>query len=230
MIILVQHDDANGVTYRDLILQETQAMEPDRSLLDGLNGFSLPEPTPGAVVLRDDVGHRGASPDEDASSWLQSWSLSGWERFDQAYRDASETAKNRGTQLVIRPSSSGMLSDAVCTLNWCTRGGGQDAMILLDPLGWVVPSMMRDIADHLDRIVELCEQMASHGRVWGLLARSVDWNEDRSCLIPASMTAGVLEPDMLDEKLRPLIRAVRRCVLIEPSDIARIEPGAGIES
>ncbi|MCA9275471.1 MAG: hypothetical protein KDA29_05555 [Phycisphaerales bacterium] len=227
MIILIQHDDPHGKVYRDLVLGETHAIEPERSLLEGL---IVPVPTPDAVVLGDDVGHRGASPDEDASSWLQSWSQLGWERFDQAFRDASETAGNSGTQLVIRPSSTGMLSDAVCTLNWCTRGAGQGAMLLLDPLGWVVPSMMRDIEDHLDRITELCEQMVAHGRVWGVFMRSVDWNADKSRLVPASVGAGAIDQGMLDEKLRPLIESARRCVLLDPSDIARIEPGPPIES
>ena len=146
------------------------------------------------------------------------------------YLTRQDLMKAKGTQLVIRPSSSGMLSDAVCTLNWCTRGGGQDAMVLLDPMGWIVPSMMRDLEDHLDRIVELCLEIIAHRRVWGIMVRSIAWNADRSGLFPSSMSSGEPDEAMLGKKLRPLLANPVWRVLWDESDIARIHPDASIES
>jgi len=145
------------------------------TLLDWVDAPQAAQADAPRLVLHDDVGHTGASPDDDARSWLASWSQSGWERFDSAYRQARSRADALGIELLIQPSSRGMLSDAISTLNWCTRGGGQDATLLLDPIGWVVPSMMRDLPDHLDRINELCLEMIEHGRVGLLLLRAFEW-------------------------------------------------------
>lgn len=131
------------------------------------------------LVVHDDAGHHGDNPDADARSWLASWSQSGWEQFDAAFRNASRRAQDTQIQLLIQPSSRGMLSDAVSTLNWCTRGGGQEATLLLDPIGWIVPSMMRDIGDHLERIDELCVEMINQGRVGVVLIRALEGTELR---------------------------------------------------
>lgn len=125
------------------------------------------------LVLHDDAGHAGSEPDDDASSWLASWSQAGWERFDTTYRRAKSRGDEHGVELLIQPSCVGMLSDAISTLNWCTRGGGQDATLLLDPMGWVVPSMLCDLQDHLVRINDLCLEMVGQGCVGLVLVRSL---------------------------------------------------------
>lgn len=228
MSILIRDQRSTHAIYYPLDDADPIAIEPAGSIFDPQ--IDAIGPSPDVIILSDDAGHSSDSPDDDAGSWLRSWSQSGWERFDQAFRDARELVQSKDAQLVIRSSSSGMLSDAVCTLNWCTRGGGQDTKILLDPMGWIVPSMMRDLEDHLDRIVELCQEMIAHRRVWGIVVRSIAWNEDRSGLVPSSMSAGEPDEAMLGQKLNPLLANPVWRVVWDESDIARIHPDASIES
>lgn len=228
MSMLIRDQRSTHAIYHALGDTDPIAIEPTGSIFDPQ--IDTIGPTPDVIILSDLAGHSSDSPDDDAGSWLRSWSESGWERFDQAFRDARDLVQAKDAQLVIRPCSSGMLSDAVCTLNWCTRGGGQDARLLLDPMGWIVPSMMRDLEDHLDRIVELGLEMIAHGRVWGIIARSIAWNADRSGLVPSSVSSGEPDETMLDKKLRPLLTNPVWRVLWEESDIARIDPDASVES
>ncbi len=177
------------------------------------------------VILQDHDPKKVKTPDEDPQSWLSGWSQGGWERFDAGYRVALTKAELMHAKVVLRPSAAGMLSDAVSTLNWCTRGGGRQASILLDPMGWIVPSMMRDLEDHLDRISELAIELQSHGRVWGVLVRSVIPSADQSTLAPCPLHAGELASDMILEKLGGLINACERVIVADPSDITRISAG-----
>ena len=227
MSILIRETHNGHAIYHPINDTDPTAFEPGGSVLDPQIGTL--DPMPGVVILSDDAGHASAAPDDDAGSWLRSWSQTGWEQFDDAFRNAREQIQSKDATLVIRPSSSGMLSDAVCTLNWCTRGGGQDARLLLDPMGWIVPSMMRDLEDHLDRIVELCKEMIAHQRVWGIVVRSIIWNEDRSGLESAALGSGDADPEMILEKLRPLLGSGAYIIAIDPSDIPRIQPVASIE-
>ncbi len=228
MRILIRDQRSEHSAYHPIENDEPIAIETGGSISEpAIDSIDL---IPGAIILSDDAGHASDSPDDDAGSWLRSWSQSGWEEFDRSFRKAQDLMKTKGTQLVIRPSSSGMLSDAVCTLNWCTRGGGQDAMVLLDPMGWIVPSMMRDLEDHLDRIVELCQEMITHRRVWGIIVRSVAWSEDGSGAKSCPLGSGDADGAMILSKLRPLMDACERTIVTDPSDIPRIKPGASIES
>jgi len=228
MRILIRDQRSGHSAYHPIENDELIAIETGGSISDpDIDSIEL---FPSAVILNDDAGHASNSPDADARSWLQSWSQSGWDEFNRAFRKAQDILKTKGTQLVIRPSSSGMLSDAVCTLNWCTRGGGQDAMVLLDPMGWIVPSMMRDLEDHLDRIVELCQEMVAHRRVWGIIVRSISRNVDRGGTESCPLGSGDADGAMILSKLRPLIDACERTIVTDPSDIPRIQPGASIES
>ena len=174
------------------------------------------------VILQDHDPKKVKGPDEDPQSWLSSWSQNGWERFDAGYRVALTKAQLMQAQVVLRPSADGMLSDAVSTLSWCTRGGGKQASILLDPMGWIVPSMMRDLEDHLDRISELALEIQEHGRVWGILVRSVTPSADQSSLTPCPLHAGEPASELIMEKLSGLIDACERVIVADPSDIARI--------
>lgn len=233
MRILIREQRSGHSVYHPIENDEIVAIETGGSISDPDIGSIDLIPSaviPSAVILSDDAGHASDSPDADARSWLQSWSQSGWDEFDRSSREAQDLMKAKGTQLVIRPSSSGMLSDAVCTLNWCTRGGGQDAMVLLDPMGWIVPSMMRDLEDHLDRIVELCQEMVTHRRVWGIMVRSISWNADRSATESSALGSGDADGAMILSKLRPLMDACELTIVTDPSDIPRIQPGASIES
>jgi hypothetical protein len=220
MSILIRDEHEGVVEYRSHEDSSLYAIEAGGSVVNP--GLERVDRVPGALIVSDDAGHSASSPDDKPDSWLMSWSQTGWAAFDRAYHETRERADSMSTQLLIRPSSSGILSDAVCTLNWCARGGGQDAQLFLDPIGWVVPSMMRDIEDHLDRIVELCLEMVDRGRVWGVLLRSVRWDEDQTVLIPASVVSGQIDTEMILSKLGPLIRASGRCALLDVLDIPRI--------
>lgn len=228
MSILIREARNGHAIYHTQSEPEPVAIEPGGSVFDPqVDAITL---EPDAIILSDDAGHSSESPDDDSASWLRSWSQSGWERFDQAFRDARELVGSKNAQLVIRPSSSGMLSDAICTLNWCTRGGGQDANLLLDPMGWVVPSMMRDLEDHLDRMVELCHEMMTHRRVWGVMVRSIVWNEDRSGFDSCPLDAGSADAELIVRKLDALVRASERTIVVDGADIARIHADASDES
>ena len=168
------------------------------------------------VLVHDRIAVQQDDPDRDAESWIRSWSQSGWESFDSTLRSARLRAEELGVELLLRPSSAGMLSDAVCTLSWVARGGGQDARLMLDPMGWIVPSMLRDLPDHLDRIEELCIEMIEHGRVSCVLIRSLR-TEEAGQLIESSLGDG--EPDALVilKHLSTLIeRAPEIAVLAQP--------------
>ena len=123
-----------------------------------------------------------------------------------------------GSELLVCPSSTGMLSDAVCTLNWVARGGGQDAQLMLDPMGWVVPSMMRDLQDHLDRIAGLCVEMIEHGRVACVLLRSCSGEQ----LERASLIDGDADSRSIVEHLSPLIGRAPEIVVLSEADLGLV--------
>lgn len=199
--------------YLDTEDRSVFAHDAGMTLIDWADGQGEQSSDIDRLVLRDDAGHRGTNPDEDAQSWLTSWSQSGWDRFDSAYRHAKSRAESLGIELLVQPSSQGMLSDAVSTLNWCARGAGQDACLLLDPVGWVVPSMMRDLDDHLERINELCIEMIEQGRVGVVLLRSVD----RAPLLHEEGTAA-----MIVSGLSGLIKRADTIAVLDERDLAVI--------
>lgn len=171
------------------------------------------------VIVHDRLGHRGDNPDQDAQSWLQSWSQSGWEQFDRLHEHARTVAQSLGAELLLCPNSAGMLSDAVCTLNWVARGGGQQARLMLDPMGWVVESMSRDLPDHLDRIAALCVEMIEHDRVACVLVRS----SAGEGMDPVSLGAGDVDPGMLVERLGPLLTRAPEIAVLEETDLGLLE-------
>lgn len=167
------------------------------------------------LIVLDRLPNHGGEADSDARSWLESWSQSGWERFDAMHARARDRAIEQGVQLLVRPSGTGMLSDAVSTLNWVARGGGQDAMLMLDPLGWIVPSMVRDLPDHLDRIGELCIEMVEHGRVACVLVRSFGGDG----LLPAPLRCGDTDPQIVIRHLTPLIGRAPLVAVLDGADL-----------
>jgi len=219
-MILIRHEQASTTRYQTQDDGPIAAVELPLSIESWANEGTSEAIDCDVIILQDHVGHGGSTPDDDAESWLRSWSQSGWERFDASFRSACARAEPLGKQVVIRPSATGMLSDAVCTLNWCTRGGGTDAKLLLDPMGWVVPSMVRDLEDHLDRIIELCGQIITHDRAWGVLVRSACWNEDRTSLKPSALRQGEVDTDLLSTKLGQLARQAPRVAIEHASDAA----------
>ncbi len=158
-----------------------------------------------------------ASPDEDPGAWLASWSDRGWAAFDERVRDASNAAGARGVELLLRPDARGMLSDAVSTLSWCTRGGGQRQSLLLDPVAWLVPSMLRDLDDHLARLNELGEALIEHGRVACVVLRSLTHGAGDQ-LAPASISDGDLDAKLLLKRLGRLIELAPAGAVLDEGD------------
>mgnify|MGYP005846455433 CR=1 FL=1 len=170
------------------------------------------------LVVLDRLPNHGGAPDGDAESRLRSWSQTGWERFDAMHAKARDRARERGVVLLVRPSSAGMLSDAVSTLNWVARGGGRDAMLMLDPMGWIVASMMRDLPDHLDRICALCIEMVEHGRVGCVLMRSYRG----AAMDRASLTDGDADASVVIRHLGPLIERAPLVGVLEGADLGML--------
>lgn len=220
LILESQHEHGpDAGRYMDPSLGIRYAFDPGVSLLDWASGQALDHDGADRIVLRDWAGHRGHQPDQDAASWIASWSQAGWDRFDSAYRQARMRAESVGIEFLIRPSSDGMLSDAVSTLNWCARGAGQDATLLLDPMGWIVSSMMRDLGDHLDRINELCLEMVEHGRVGLVLLRSVVHGAESGLIESAPLSSGGPTVPMILEGFAGLLEQSPRVALLCAEDL-----------
>ena len=115
-MILIRHEQASATRYQTQDDGPTAAIELPLSIESWANGGTSEAMDCDVIILQDLVGHGGSTPDDDAESWLRSWSQSGWERFDASFCNACRRADSLGKQVVIRPSATGMLSDAVCTL------------------------------------------------------------------------------------------------------------------
>ncbi|MEX0876002.1 MAG: hypothetical protein WD114_00965, partial [Phycisphaerales bacterium] len=146
---------------------------------------------------------------DQAAAWLESWSESGWAAFSQRVARARQAADDRGVELLIRPGAGGMLSDGVCTLSWFARSAGAAPRLMLDPVGWITPSMVRDLDDHLLRIAERSHQLIDAGAVECVLLRSAGAvTGPGSSLDPRPLhdQAGAdrLDPGLILRRLAPL--------------------------
>lgn len=170
---------------------------------------------PKRVVVRcADPVHAGASHSEDAKL-LASWSQSGWASFDEGVASFDRAVQEAGGELMIRPSGTGMLSDAICTCSWARRSESLGCKLLLDPVGWLVPSMMRDVDDHLARIVELC---LSCPKVGAVLIRSVRANTTGD-YEEVSISDGEIDPGLLSERLGGLAASAPSVVVHDRADL-----------
>ncbi len=220
-------ESTNHPVLRDPQTGQIVAEDPGVTLLQWCEHPTPSDSEAAYLILGDWSGAPGDDPDLHAQSWLQSWSQSGWERFDSAYRDAKRLAEPMGVELLLRPSSQGMLSDAVCTLNWCTRGAGQDASLLLDPLGWVVGSMVRDVDDHLDRIGELCVEMCEQGQVGCVLLRSIVHSPEDDSVHAASLGHGSVDTGLILDRLGPLLDRAPRIAVLDAADLGDLKRSGG---
>ena len=132
---------------------------------------------------------------EPSEDLLSQWSQDSWEPFNTAVETLSGHAGDSGIQLVVYPGAGGRLSDAVCTVSWSSSHA--QIPLLLDPVGWLTPSMMRDVEDHLIRFASLCQEIPS---IWGVVMRSVTKGPDNS-LVPAPLNAGMINPQLIERTL-----------------------------
>jgi len=156
----------------------------------------------------------------DAARWLTRWSQEGWTRFDEQVAELNKMVQEAGKELIIRPSSEGMLSDAICTLAWARRFEDLGCSVLLDPVGWLVGSMMHDAQDHLQRIDEFCAQCPN---VFAVLIRSVVVDEHgglvEASLFEAERGEGAIEPNVILKALSGVIESAPALAVLDRADL-----------
>jgi hypothetical protein len=170
------------------------------------------------VVLRCADPVRADAAVSAADRLLSSWSQSGWARFDEELADLDKLVSDQNMELMIRPNAKGMLSDAICTSSWARRSEGLDCSLMLDPLGWLVPSMMRDVDDHLTRIAELCQSCPKIGAV---LIRSVR-ADGSDGLEETSLGGGDIDPELIVNRLGGLVKSARAVIVQDRADMAML--------
>jgi len=94
------------------------------------------------------------------------WSAPGWNAFEAASAELNARADRSGTTLILRPNARHVLADPQSTLAWLKRTEPTHTRVLLDPSGWLTPSMLPDAPDHLARTFGA---FAGHPAVWGVL-------------------------------------------------------------
>ncbi|PCI10033.1 hypothetical protein COB72_04635 [bacterium] len=147
-------------------------------------------------------GRQESDGDEHAASLLASWSQAGWAQFDENVLQLDQQMNEAKIELMIRPSSSGMLSDAICTMAWARRSEDLGCSLMLDPIGWIVESMLRDVSDHLSRINDLCVGCEKIGAV---MIRSVR-HDQAGVLVESSIGEGEIDSAIIADRLGGLIR------------------------
>lgn len=122
------------------------------------------------------------SPDaqSDAESAFAAWSRASWDSFDASL--AALTASTT-RPLILWTNAGAMLSDAVSTLSFARR---QPAVrLMVDPVAWLTPSMLKDAPDHLARFAQaltLCESIDAV--VLRAIPNDHDADRARSALAP----------------------------------------------
>lgn len=204
--------------YRDADSGALYARELGLSVADDTSGWAMDHDRPPRVVLSTELSI-AREPDEEAAAmrWLRGWSERGWGEFEDHVRVAEAKSEELGVGVLLRPDAGGMLADAVCTRSWMSKRGESGAGLLLDPLGWVVPSMMRDLDDHLLRLAELCEQLIAQGGVEAVLMRSVA--ETDAGLTPAALGEGTIGAARLLGPMSGVLRAAPAVAVLDEGDL-----------
>lgn len=203
----------------DVVSDEIFATIVDASVSSDVSFFSKLCDEHDRIVIRCADSARADASSEDDLRVLMNWSQSGWTRFDEQIAALDEIAKARGTELLIRPSASGMLSDAICTLSWARRSGDLSCGLMLDPMGWLVGSMMRDIEDHLTRIAQLCTECP---KVRALLIRSVRVDHEGR-LIESSIADGEIDPGLIADRFNELAMQMGTTIVTDRRDLGVFE-------
>ena len=189
----------------------------------------------GCDVIRETIPQLGGASlavDEHdefsgAAQMLAGWTQDGWESFDHQFARLCKQLNEHGSTLIIEPSSMGMLTDAISTCAWARRQIGSDEQstdqrgwsLMIDPVGWLVESMLVDASDHLRRFNELCVGCPG---VEFVRLRSLK-HDDTGKLIPCSLSEGELDPRMISAQLRGLIEHCAAAVMLDPEDLEFLE-------
>lgn len=167
------------------------------------------------VVVRCGDPVEADAQGDEAARLLASWSQAGWAQFDEQLAQLDQVTQERGVELLIRPSCHGMLSDAICTMSWARRAQGLDCGLLLDPVGWLAESMMRDVDDHLRRIEELC---VGCSKIRAVLVRSVR-RDSAGKFVESSVAEGLIDPELIAARLAGLIEYAGSVVVLDRADL-----------
>lgn len=141
--------------------------------------------------------HAGIDP-EPSADLLAQWSQDSWEPFNAQVLAANQLAKDSNTKLVILPGVGGRLSDAICTVSWANTHKKNG--LLIDPAGWLTPSMMTDLNDHLIRFVSMCLEIPN---IWGVVIRSIQ-EDEAGHLVHAPLGEGLISEELLDRTIRTI--------------------------
>lgn len=108
-----------------------------------------------------DLGRPGRAALALWSGWAEAgddagvatWGPAGWDAFNRWCDGAAREAERAGVALWLRPRASHVLCDAQRCLTFLRAREGGPVRLLLDPEGLLAPSMLRDAADHVERIM-----------------------------------------------------------------------------
>ena len=155
------------------------------------------EENTGSTLIVPCGPHSGTDP-EPSEDLLAQWSPDSWEPFNTQAQVIKQLAAASSTELIILPGAGGRLSDAICTASWAHTH--QEFGLLIDPVGWLTPSMMTDLSDHLIRFTSLCQEINS---IWGVVIRSVQ-EDTAGHLVHAPIGEGLISDELLDQTLRTI--------------------------
>ena len=181
---------------------------------DPVGNLGLCKESSRAIIRCGDIA-KNDGDDDAGARLLSSWSQTGWTKFDEELVMLDQAAQDAGVELMIRPSSTGMLSDAICTCSWARRSEDLACSLLLDPIGWLVDSMLRDVDDHLQRISDLC---LSCPKIGAVLVRSTKRDESGR-LVECSLSEGILDPGMIGDRLGELIKCTEALIVLDEKDL-----------
>lgn len=152
------------------------------------NNWEHSASTPTLIVP---CGQHSQTDPEPSAELLSMWSEDSWEPFNSSVETLINHATSNQTELVILPGVGGRLSDAICTASW--SNSHPEVPLLIDPIRWLTPSMLKDLEDHMIRFASTCNELPN---IWGVVLRSFELDTDGQ-IIPAPMGQGIISDDLL---------------------------------
>lgn len=136
-------------------------------------------------------GQHSQSDPEPSAELLSMWAEDSWKPFNNSVETLINLASDNQTELVILPGAGGRLSDAICTVSW--GYSHPEVPLLIDPIRWLTPSMLKDLEDHLIRFASVCNELPN---IWGVVLRSLEL-DSAGQIIPKPMGEGIINEDLL---------------------------------
>ncbi len=150
--------------------------------------------------------------DDAEESGVGTWGPRGRAEFRAACGRLEPALRAGGATMLLRPSSSRVLSDAPSCAEFLRARAGLTFGLLLDAASMLTPSQLPRAEEHVERILAVC----GLGGVGGVVLANVeagDTTDGRVRLSPISR--GVLRPEFLADQARRAIPAGTPIVLLE---------------